>query len=58
MFVYDIPLFPKLSSTYADITIGWATGHSKQDVSGKLRYQLKKMTGWCTRTQQDNDKLR
>ena len=27
IFVYDIPLVPKLANTYVDDSIGWATGH-------------------------------
>ena len=47
MFVHDIPLNPKLVNTYVDDTVGWATGHNKEDVEGRLRYQLKKMLQWC-----------
>jgi hypothetical protein len=47
IFVYDIPLNPKLANTFVDDTCAWASGHDKEDFEGRLRYQLKKMLHWC-----------
>ena len=38
---------PRLANTYVDDTIGWATGPTKEEVAGCLRYQLYKMVSWC-----------
>lgn len=40
-------MFPKLANTCVDDTVGWATGHNKADVAGRLRYQVSKMITWC-----------
>ena len=47
IFVYDIPLNPKLANTYFDDTIGWAVESKKEHVKGTLRHQLGKMVYWC-----------
>ena len=47
IFVYYIPLNPKLAKTYVDDTIGWVVESEKEHVKGTLKHQLGKMVHWC-----------